>query len=92
MANIRKKALEEFTTRNAGRFYVEERPISEFFGQNVFDLEKMKRYLSGEAYKAVVDIHVRPVIEHVERTVDVELQRRRDSLCLGLRLPLDLVV
>lgn len=55
MANIRKKALEEFTTRNAGRFYVEERPISEFFGQNVFDLEKMKRYLSGEAYKAVVD-------------------------------------
>lgn len=55
MANIRKKALEEFATHKAERFYEETRPISEFFGQNVFDLEKMKRYLSAEAYSAVVD-------------------------------------
>ena len=52
----------------------------------------LAQLLDIEAYKAVVDIHVRPVIEYVERTVDIELQRRRDSLCLGLRLPLDLVV
>ena len=52
----------------------------------------LAQLLDIEAYKAVVDIHVRPVIEHVERTVDVELQRRRDSLCLRLRLPLELVV
>ena len=45
-----KKALDEFVTRKAERFYVEERPISEFFGQNVFDLEKMKRYLSALKY------------------------------------------
>lgn len=55
MASIRKKALEEVAARKAERFYVENRPVSEFFGQNVFDLEKMKRYLSGEAYRAVVD-------------------------------------
>lgn len=55
MANIRKRALDEFATHKAERFYVENRPVSEFFGQNVFDLDKMKRYLSTEAYKAVVD-------------------------------------
>ncbi len=55
MASIRKKALEEVAARKAERFYLENRPVSEFFGQNVFDLEKMKRYLSGEAYRAVVD-------------------------------------
>lgn len=28
----------------------------------------------------VVDVHVRPVIEHVERSGDVDLQRRRKEL------------
>ena len=41
MANIRKKALDEFVTRDVERFYVENRPVSEFFGQNVFDLDKI---------------------------------------------------
>lgn len=55
MTNIRKRALAEFALHKPERFHVEERPVSEFFGENVFDLEKMKRYLSNEAYKAVVD-------------------------------------
>ncbi len=55
MTNIRKRALAEFASHKPERFHVEERPVSEFFGENVFDLEKMKRYLSSEAYKAVVD-------------------------------------
>ena len=55
MTNIRKRALVEFALHKPERFHVEERPVSEFFGENVFDLEKMKRYLSSEAYKAVVD-------------------------------------
>ncbi len=45
----------EFASHKPERFHIEERPVSEFFGENVFDLEKMKRYLSTEAYKAVVD-------------------------------------
>lgn len=55
MGNIRSKALEEFATHKAERFFKEDRPISEFFGVNVFDLPKMQRYLSKEAYKAVVN-------------------------------------
>lgn len=55
MNNIRSRALEEFKTHKAERFYEETRPISEFFGTNVFDMPKMQRYLSAEAYNAVVN-------------------------------------
>ena len=54
MGNIRTRALEEFATHKAERFYEENRPVSEYFGTNVFDLPKMQRYLSAEAYDAVV--------------------------------------
>ena len=36
-----------------GRFYVEEGPVSSYFGRNVLDLEKMKEYMSAKAYEAV---------------------------------------
>ena len=36
------------------RYFVEDRPISSFFGVNVFDREKMRRYMSKPAYEAVV--------------------------------------
>lgn len=55
MSNIRTRALEEFATHKAERFYKEDRPVSEYFGINVFDLQKMQRYLPGEAYTAVVN-------------------------------------
>ena len=54
MGNVRTRALEEFATRKAERFYEENRPVSEYFGTNVFDLPKMQQYLSAEAYNAVV--------------------------------------
>ena len=54
MGNIRTRALEEFTTHKAERFYEENRPVSEYFGTNVFDMPKMQRYLSAEAYNAIV--------------------------------------
>ena len=54
MGNIRTRALEEFTTHKAERFYEEHRPVSEYFGTNVFDMPKMQRYLSAEAYNAIV--------------------------------------
>lgn len=55
MGNIRTRALEEFAARKTERFYEEARPVSEYFGTNVFDLKKMQRYLSSEAYNAVVN-------------------------------------
>jgi glutamine synthetase len=36
------------------RFCVETKPVSAFFGQNVFDLKKMRNYLPETAYDAVV--------------------------------------
>lgn len=37
-----------------GRFYQEEGPVSEYFGKNVLDLDKMRRYMSQKAYNAVL--------------------------------------
>lgn len=54
MGNIRNRALDEFATHKAERFYVETRPISEYFGVNVFDMDKMKLYLSEEAYSSII--------------------------------------
>ncbi len=53
MSSFRKRALDEFATHKAERFYNETLPVSQYFGQNVFDLEKMRRYLSQEAFEAV---------------------------------------
>ena len=36
-----------------GRYYLEDGPISGFFGRNVLDLEKMRDYMSPKAYDAV---------------------------------------
>ena len=54
MANIRQRALSDAAAHSgAARYFVEDKPVSAFFGQNVFDLEKMRRYLSPAAFKAV---------------------------------------
>jgi len=53
MSSFRKRALDEFASHKAERFYVETKPVSQYFGQNVFDVEKMRRYLSAEALEAV---------------------------------------
>jgi len=53
MATFRQMALKEAATHLPARFYEDKRPVSEYFGQNVFDLEKMRRYLSQSAFEAV---------------------------------------
>ncbi|HNW48826.1 MAG TPA: glutamine synthetase III [Bacteroidales bacterium] len=53
MSSFRKRALDEFASHRPERFFVENQPVSEYFGQNVFDVEKMRRYLSAEAFDAV---------------------------------------
>lgn len=54
MATFRQMALNEAATHKPGRFFVEKEPVSAFFGQNVLDLEKMRGYVSQQAYEAVL--------------------------------------
>ncbi len=55
MAQFRFRALEEVLTRKPIEVKREENLVSDFYGMNVFDRPKMKKYLSKEAYKAVID-------------------------------------
>ena len=54
MATFRERALNEAASHNPARFYVEEGPVSGYFGQNVLDLAKMRSYMSQEAYESVL--------------------------------------
>ena len=53
MSNFRIRALQEFSTHRAERFFEENRPVSEYFGQNVFTMGRMRKYLSPDAYAHV---------------------------------------
>lgn len=55
MAQFRFKALEEVLNRKPDEVVRENNLVSDYFGQMVFDIQKMKKYLSREAYKAVTD-------------------------------------
>ena len=53
MATFRQRALNEASMHKTDRFYVEDGPVSSYFGRNVLDLAKMKEYMSEKAYEAV---------------------------------------
>lgn len=53
MATLRFKALEELFGRMPIEIELPSKNVSEYFGENVFDLPKMERFLSKEAYKVV---------------------------------------
>lgn len=55
MAQFRMRALDEILKRKPNEINREENLISDYFGTDVFDQAKMKKYLSREAYKAVND-------------------------------------
>ncbi len=55
MAEFRFNALKEVLSRKPQEVKREDILTSDFFGMSVFDRPKMKKYLSKEAYKAVVD-------------------------------------
>jgi glutamine synthetase len=55
MAQFRFRALEEVLTRKPVEVKREENLVSDYYGMNVFDRPKMKKYLSKEAFKAVID-------------------------------------
>ena len=46
--------MDEASTHKTGRYYIEEGPVSNYFGQNVLDLDKMQNYMSPKAYEAVL--------------------------------------
>ena len=50
MATFRERALNEAASHGSGRYYLEEGPVSEYFGQNVLDLDKMRAYMSQKAF------------------------------------------
>ncbi|MBR6731849.1 MAG: glutamine synthetase III [Bacteroidales bacterium] len=54
MATFRQRALNEAAMHGTGRYYKEEGPVSKYFGQNVLDLDKMRGYMSQQAYEAVL--------------------------------------
>ena len=54
MATFRQRALDEAASHNTGRYYSEEGPVSNYFGRNVLDLDKMRDYMSAKAYEAVL--------------------------------------
>jgi glutamine synthetase len=53
MATLRFKALAELFGRMPLESTLPSKNVSEFYGENVFDLPKMERFLSKEAYKVV---------------------------------------
>lgn len=55
MAEFRFKALEEVMNRKPVEVIREDNLTSDYYAMYVFDRAKMKKYLSREAYKAVVD-------------------------------------
>ena len=55
MAQFRFKALEEVMNRKPVEVTREDNLTSDYYAMYVFDRPKMKKYLSREAYKAVVD-------------------------------------
>ena len=54
MSTFRQMALDEAAANTTERYFVEKRPVSAYFGENVFDLPKMRKYMSQTAYDAVL--------------------------------------
>ena len=46
--------MDDAAAHTTERYFVEKRPISAYFGENVFDLAKMRKYMSQTAYDAVL--------------------------------------
>ena len=55
MSQFRFKALDEILDRQPVGVVREKNLVSEYFGMNVFDQAKMKKHLSRDAFKAVID-------------------------------------
>ena len=54
MATFRQRALNEAASHKTARYSNDAGPVSAYFGQNVLDLDKMRGYMSQQAYDAVL--------------------------------------
>ena len=54
MATFRQRALDEAASHKTFKYSNDAGPVSAYFGQNVFDLDKMRGYMSQQAYEAVL--------------------------------------
>ena len=55
MSTIRFRALETAQERDLHIVQPPEKKISDYYGKNVFDKDKMQKYLSKESYKQVLE-------------------------------------
>lgn len=55
MATLRFKALDDISRRELHESKLSNEKISDYFGKNVFDREKMRNYISREAYASLSD-------------------------------------
>lgn len=76
MADFRFKALQTVLSREPQQIKREDILTSDFYGRNVFDRPKMKKYLSKEAYKAVSDA--------IDNGVPVE-RKMADQVAQGMK-------
>ena len=53
MATFRQRALNEAASHKTARYSNDAGPVSAYFGQNVLDLDKMRGYMSEQAFNAV---------------------------------------
>ncbi len=71
MATFRQRALNEASTHTTDRYFVEDKPVSSYFAQNVFDMDKMRRYMSPIAFEAIG--HAIKYGKKIERTAANEI-------------------
>ena len=76
MAAIRFKALEHAYNRHPNSYEPPKALISEYFGINVFDKKKMKKYLPEEAYEHV--------IEAIEKGIRID-RKIADQIASGMK-------
>ncbi len=55
MTSLRLRALDEISRREATETVFTDKRISDYFGTDVFDREKMRQYLAREVYQSVIE-------------------------------------
>lgn len=77
MAIIRFNAVNNANSRKAVNYEIPSVKTSDYFGINVFDKQKMRRYLSQEAYEGVM--------ECIEKGVNID-RRLADRVAMGMKV------
>jgi Uncharacterized protein related to glutamine synthetase len=82
MSTVRSRALSECATHQPQRFFEESQAVSSFFARYVFDKEKMQRFLSKEAYRAVLQAIEQG--ERIDRNMANQIAEGMKTWAMGL--------